>query len=99
MSLRELLRDHESVEWDDVFDFEDQPVSGTELKLVGRHGDSIGLDDDARRALFETTIARRRFWADVSITERTAYCAAILERAFSEYDGWGDRQPRAFFVD
>jgi hypothetical protein len=86
MSLRELLRDHESVEWDEVFDFEDQPVSGTELKLVGRYSDIIGLDDDTRRALFETTIARRGFWADVSIAGRTAYCAAILERA---RDAWG----------
>lgn len=85
MSLRELLRDHESVDWDETFDFEGQPVSATELKLVGRYSDVIGLDDDARRALFETTIARRSFWADVSIGGRTAYCAAILERV---RDAW-----------
>lgn len=85
MALRELLRDHESIDWDDTFDLDGEPVSATELKLVGRYSDAIGLDDDARRALFDTMIARRALWAGVSIAGRTAYCAATLESA---RDAW-----------
>ena len=80
-SAAHLLRNHESLDWDATFTLDKQQVTAVEIKVVGRYADQHELSRAHRAHFFATTLERRTFWMAVSIAGRTAYCAALLERA------------------